>query len=79
MANHVKSEFGWEQKTKENVALGAKIFGIIRNVYTKMNHSKSEDKISAHILAETAKAHKIKAEQEKNKATYLLLRNTRTI
>ena len=78
MVSHIKSELGWKQKAKENVTLRAKLFGIVKNVYTKMNRSKSEDKISAYVVAETVKAYKIRAEQEKVKATYLQLRNTRT-
>ena len=79
MACYTKSELGWKQKSKENVTLGAKLFGFVRNVYTKMKRSKSEDKISAYVVAETAKAYEIRAEQETTKATYLLVRNTRTI
>lgn len=79
MARHIKGELGWKQKAKENVILRTKIFGIFRNVYVKMGHSKSAANFSSYVTAETAKGYEIRVEQEKAKATEFLLRRTLTI
>jgi hypothetical protein len=79
MTHRIKSELDWKQKAKGNVTLGAKLFGILRNTYTKINRSKSDYEISEYAVAETARVYKIRAEKEKAEATCILARNTRTI
>jgi len=78
MARHIKSELGWKQKAKENGTFGAKLFGIVRNVYIRVNHSKWTEEISAYVTAETAENCSIRAEQEEAKTTYFLRRRMLT-
>lgn len=70
MARHVKNEVNLKNESKRNVALGTKLFGIVRNINVKVNQSKS----SLFVAAKTAKDYSVKAEVERAKAIYCTLR-----
>lgn len=68
MARHVKNELDWKHKSKEEVTLGTKMFGFVRNLYVKRGQSE-------FVTAETVKNFDTKVRQEQTKATYFLLSN----
>jgi hypothetical protein len=67
MARLIKNESIWRNQPENNVTLRTKILRIIRNPYNKTNNFKID-------TIEAAEEQKMKAEHEKTKAAYFLLR-----
>jgi len=77
MANHIKVELDWKQKAKNNLTVRTQaLFGVIRNAYRKLNHSKSAN---YSFACKTGKKCKLEAEQRKAEAIQLLRRRPLTI
>jgi hypothetical protein len=80
MENRVKFEIGWKQKAKDNLTLNTqRLFGVIRNIYGKLNHSKSATHSPVYETAKMLKNHESKFAQQKAEATAFLHRRTLTI
>jgi hypothetical protein len=80
MENRIKFEIGWKQKAKDNLTLRTqRLFGVIRNSYCKVNHSRSETHFLAYETAKLLKKHESKVDQQKAEATAFLRIRTLTI
>ncbi|MDH5770837.1 MAG: hypothetical protein OEZ25_06090 [Candidatus Bathyarchaeota archaeon] len=80
MENRIKFEIGWKQKAKDSLTLRTqRLFGVIRNIYCKLNHSKSATHFPAHETAKMLKNHESKVAQQKAEAIEFLHRRTLTI
>jgi len=80
MENRIKFETGWKQEAKDNLTLRTqRLFGVIRNIYCKFNHSRSATHFPAYETAKMRKNHESKVEQQKAEATAFLRKRTLTI
>ena len=66
MENRTRFGIGWKQKAKVNLTVGTqKVFGVIRNIYCKLNDSRLATHFPANETAKMLETHKLKAEQKK--------------
>ena len=77
MENRTRFEIGWKQKAKDNLTLRTQIlFGVIRNIYCKLNKSISATHFRAIKTAKTLKTHKLKVAQKKAETIAFIRRRT---
>lgn len=80
MENRIRFEIGWKQKAKDSLTLGTqRLFSVIRNIYCRLNHSKSETHFPVCETAKMLKNHELKVAQKKAEAIAFLRRRTLTI
>jgi len=80
MENRIRLETCWKQKAKDNLTLRTqRLFGVIRNIYGKLNHSKSATHSPVYETAKMLKNRESKVAQQKVEATAFLHRRTLTI
>jgi hypothetical protein len=80
MENRMRLEIGWKQKARNNLTLRTqRIFGVIINIYCKLNHSKSAPHFPAYETAKMLRNHESKVAQQKAEAIEFLHRRTLTI
>jgi hypothetical protein len=80
MENRIRLEIGWKQKARDNFTLRTqRLFGVVRNIFCKLNDSESATHFPAYQTAKMRKTHESKAEQEKAEAIGFLHTRTLTI
>ncbi len=80
MEKCIKCEISLKQKAKENTTLRTqRLFGFIRNVYCKLNHSKSAIHFPVYGTAKMLKNHELEVAQKKAEAIEFLRRRALTI
>jgi hypothetical protein len=77
MENRTRFEIDWKQKAKDNLTVRTQIlFGVIRNIYCKLNKSMSATDFRVTKAAKMLETHKLKVEQKKAETIAFLRRRT---
>jgi hypothetical protein len=75
MENRIKFEIGLKQKAKKNFTLRTqRLFGVVRNVYSKINRLGSATCFPVYGTSRTLKDYEIKVEQQRAEAAEFLHR-----
>jgi len=73
MEDHIKLGIGWKQKAKENFKLRTqRVFGIVRNIYYRINHSGATTHFPTYRTAKMLKDHELEVEQKRAEAVKIL-------
>ena len=65
----MRLEIGWKQKARDNFTLRTqRLFGVVRNIFCKLNDSVSATHFPAYETAKMYKTRESKVEQEKAEA-----------